>query len=69
MQAEKIALRKADRTVGVNCYIFSNISSGMAWLLQEMLPRKYTPVSFSSYFLKLQSEYNRQNKQKFSFEF
>ena len=23
-------LRKADRTVGVNCNIFSNISSGMA---------------------------------------
>ena len=27
-------LRKADRTVGVNCYILSNISSGTAWLLQ-----------------------------------
>ena len=27
-------LRKADRTAGVNCNIFSNISSGTAWLLQ-----------------------------------
>ena len=25
---EETELRKADRTVGVNCYIFSNISSG-----------------------------------------
>ena len=25
---------KNDRTVGVNCFIFSNISSGTAWLLQ-----------------------------------
>ena len=28
--------RKADRTVGVNCNIFSNISSGTGWLLQGM---------------------------------
>ena len=27
---EETGLRKADRTVGVNCNIFSNISSGMA---------------------------------------
>ena len=31
---EKAELRKADRTVGVNCYMFSNISSGTARLLQ-----------------------------------
>ena len=31
---EETELRKADRTVGVNCNIFSNISSGTAWLLQ-----------------------------------
>ena len=29
-------LRKADRTAGVNCNIFSNISSGTGWLLQGM---------------------------------
>ena len=29
-------LRKADRTVGVNCNIFSNISSGTVRLLQGM---------------------------------
>ena len=28
---EETELRKADRTVGVNCNIFSNISSGRAW--------------------------------------
>ena len=28
--------RKADRTVGVNCFVFSNISSGTAWLLQGL---------------------------------
>ena len=33
---EETELRKA-RTVGVNCYIFCNISSGTAWLLQGML--------------------------------
>ena len=33
---EETELRKADRTVGVNCFIFSNISSGKARLLQEM---------------------------------
>ena len=33
---EEIELRKADRTVGINCYRFSNISSGTAWLLQGM---------------------------------
>ena len=27
---EQTELKKADRTVGVNCNIFSNISSGMA---------------------------------------
>ena len=27
---EETELRKPDRTVGVNCYIFSNISSGTA---------------------------------------
>ena len=26
---EETELRKADRTAGVNCYIFSNISSGI----------------------------------------
>ena len=31
---EETELRKADRTVVVNCYIFSNISYGTAWLLQ-----------------------------------
>ena len=29
---EETELRKADRTVGVNCNKFSNISSGTAWL-------------------------------------
>ena len=29
-------LTKADRTVGVNCYIFSNISSDKAWLLHSL---------------------------------
>ena len=33
---EESELRKADRTVGVNCNIFSNISSGTARLLQGM---------------------------------
>ena len=33
---EETELRKADRTVGVNCNIFSNISSGTARLLQGM---------------------------------
>ena len=33
---EESELRKADRTVGVNCNLFSNISSGTAWLLQGM---------------------------------
>ena len=33
---EETELRKADRTVGVNCNIFSNISSGTAQLLQAM---------------------------------
>ena len=33
---EETEHRKADRTVGVNCFVFSNISSGTAWLLQVM---------------------------------
>ena len=33
---EETELRKADRAVDVNYYIFSNISSGTAWLLQGM---------------------------------
>ena len=36
---EETELRKADRTVGVNCNIFSNISSGTAWLLQGIQVR------------------------------
>ena len=33
---EETELRKSDHTVGVNCYMFSNISSGTAWILQGM---------------------------------
>ena len=33
---EETEHRKADRTVGANCFVFSNISSGTAWLLQGM---------------------------------
>ena len=33
---EESELRKADRTVGVNCNLFFNISSGTARLLQGM---------------------------------
>ena len=40
---EKTELRNADHTVGVNCYtcIFSNISSGTAWLLQGMFTTEF----------------------------
>ena len=41
-------LRKADRTVGVNCYIFSNISSGTAWLLQGMFATEKRRYNFNS---------------------
>ena len=33
-QIRETELRKADRTVGIDCYIFSIISSGMARLLR-----------------------------------
>ena len=34
---EETEHRKADRTVGVNCFVFTNISLGTAWLLQGLL--------------------------------
>ena len=38
----------ADRTVRVNCYIFSNISSGTAWLLQGMFTTETRPYNLNN---------------------
>ena len=41
---EETELKKADSTVAVNCFIFSYISSGMAWLPLKMLHVRLTSV-------------------------
>ena len=62
---EKTELRKAGRTVGVNCNTFSKISSGTAPLLQGMLTtekRRYNFIQPRQKPIVLQLKVDRCNK-------